>query len=218
MTRNLPPSASIAIPDSGAKLHAPSAARNTAPIVALLLKHAPSSGKALEIASGTGQHVIAYATALPRLHWHPTEIDPNRRASIDAYRAEMRLGNVAPARHLDATAPGWHTAHGPVDLIVLVNLLHLISSPEAITLITEAALALVPGGVLMLYGPFKRNGLLTSPGDVEFDADLKSADPDIGYKDDLDILRLLGDVGLTVEPTVAMPANNLAFVARKHCL
>lgn len=216
MTRKLPSSASIATTEGDVKLHAPSAARNAAAICAMLLEHAPGNGNALEIASGTGQHVTTFATALPDLHWQPTEIDPSRRASIDAYVTEIGLRNVAPAMPLDATAPDWGATHGPRDLILLVNLLHLITSTETTILISEAASALAPGGTLILYGPFKRSGVLISEGDANFDADLKSADPNIGYKDDLDIMVMLSDAGLTLNHTVAMPANNLAFVARKH--
>ncbi|MGJ8629301.1 MAG: DUF938 domain-containing protein [Sulfitobacter sp.] len=216
MTGKLPSSASIVTTTSDVKLHAPSAARNADAICAMLIKYAPNSGSALEIASGTGQHVTTFATALPDLHWQPTEIDPSRRASIDAYVAEMGLRNVAASIPLDATAPGWGATHGPRNLILLVNLLHLISSTATTTLISEATSALAPGGTLILYGPFKRSGVLISEGDANFDADLKSADPNIGYKDDLDIIRMLSDAGLTLDHTVAMPANNLAFVARKH--
>lgn len=215
MSRKLPTSASVATALTGAKLHAPAAARNTDALCDMLRTHAPHRGSALEIASGTGQHVVAFATTLPELYWHPTEIDQARRDSIDAYVAEAILPNVAPASALDATAPGWGKDHGPHNLIVLINLLHLISAPKVTTLITEAATALAPSGALILYGPFKRSGQLTSDGDLRFDTDLRSADPSLGYKDDLDIIRLLGDVGLNDPVILAMPANNLAFIARK---
>ena len=215
MSRKLPASASVAAPLTGAKLHAPAAERNADALCDMLRTHAPIRGSALEIASGTGQHVVAFAAALPDLHWHPTEIDQARRASIDAYVADARLPNVAPASALDATAPGWGKTQPPRDLIVLINLLHLISMSETATLIHEASTALAPNGTLILYGPFKRGGTLTSDGDATFDADLRSTDPDIGYKDDLDIIRLLGDAGLINRGTVAMSANNLAFIARK---
>ena len=214
MARALPPSASMAQTQKGAKLFAPSAARNVDALVDLLWAHAPSQGSALEIASGTGQHITAYAAALPHLHWHPTELDPARCASIDAYVAEAGLGNVARATLLDATRIGWPAANGAKDLILLANLLHLISSLEARTILSEAAKALKPEGLLILYGPFKRKGVLTSAGDAKFDAELRGADPSIGYKDDLDIMGWLRDAGLTQITSVDMPANNLAFIAR----
>jgi cyclopropane fatty-acyl-phospholipid synthase-like methyltransferase len=214
----LPASASVAAPLRGAKLHAPAAERNADALCGMLRTHAPIRGSALEIASGTGQHVVAFAAALPDLHWHPTEIDQERRDSIDAYVADAALPNVAPARTLDATAPGWGKVNRPHDLILLINLLHLISMSEVTVLITEAATALAPGGALILYGPFKRSGQLTSDGDLRFDAELRSTDASLGYKDDLDITRLLSDVGLNDPAILAMPANNLAFIARKPAL
>ncbi|WP_299830364.1 DUF938 domain-containing protein [uncultured Roseobacter sp.] len=215
MTKDLPKNASVATAMEGAKLHAPSAARNTDFLCDLLKKHAPSSGQALEIASGTGQHIVAFAKTLPGVTWQPTEVEEARRASIDAYRAEANLPNLRPARLLDATRPDWHRAGPPVDLIVLVNLLHLISGTATQTLLHEALAALRVGGRFILYGPFKRAGALTSPGDIRFDADLRAADPTIGYKDDLDIVRQLTTAGAASVQRIDMLANNLAFVATK---
>ena len=216
MARALPPSASVAQNGEGAKLFAPAAARNGAAIAALLVDHAPTSGSALEIASGTGQHVTAFATALPDLYWHPTEINTARCASINAYVTEAGLSNVAAAGMLNATQQGWSASLPANDMIVLVNLLHLISEAETRTLIAEAALALSPSGTLIFYGPFMRGGVLISDGDARFDAELRGADPAIGYKGDLDIADWLSDAGLIEIKTVEMPANNLAFIARKH--
>ena len=125
------------------------------------------------------------------------------------------MANLLPAQHLDAATSGWSAAHQNTQLIVLVNLLHLIATPAAQTVIDEAAEALAPDGTFILYGPFKRAGTLTSAGDARFDAELRGADPAIGYKDDLDILRWLGNAGLTDVERIEMPANNLAFIARK---
>lgn len=213
MARSLPPSASVAHADAGAKLFAPSAARNVDALVDLLLEHAPAQGHALEIASGTGQHISAFAAALPNVQWQPSEVDPARRASIDCHIADAGLTNVSAACPLDATTLGWGKEHHPKDLILLVNLLHLISETGVRTLISEAATSLSKTGTLILYGPFKRAGKLTSDGDIGFDAELRGADPAIGYKDDIDILHWLSDVGLTQLTTVDMPANNLAFIA-----
>ena len=98
---------------------------------------------------------------------------------------------------------------------MLSNLLHLISDTEALTLIEEAARALAPGGTFVVYGPFKRDGELTSEGDARFDAQLREADPEIGYKDDVAIRAAMTRAGLTVTRTAKMPANNLALVATR---
>lgn len=211
--RPLPPRAGSAVQAEGARLIAPAATRNCDALCELLQRIAPAAGKALEIASGTGQHVAAFARRLPSLSWQPTEIDPERRASINAYSAE--LPNVAKAVELNAVSPGWHDRFGGQDLIVLINLLHLISWPEVDILVHEAARALNPAGRLVLYGPFMRAGRLTSDGDIRFHHALTQQDPEIGYKDDAEMLTLLRDSGLKDIETAQMPANNLAFIARR---
>ena len=211
----LPDTASIAEARDGDKMFAPSAARNAAPITGALCDIAPPSGRALELASGTGQHIVAFARAMPGLAWQPSEIDPARRASIDAHVAEAVLPNLAPALPLDATAKGWSMSHAGQDLIVLVNLLHLITTPEARTLIHEAARALAPGGGLVLYGPFLRDGEATSEGDARFHASLTAQDPEIGYKDLADVTGWIVEGGLSTPHNHDMPANNLLLVAQR---
>ncbi|MRU14526.1 DUF938 domain-containing protein [Roseovarius sp. A21] len=212
---NLPDSASTATPGEDGRLYAPSSERNAAPILALLKHHGPTEGRALELAAGTGQHAATFAAALPGLHWHPTEIDPTRRQSIDSWAKTVTAPNLQPAIELDATAPGWGAKHTGQDLILLVNLLHLISTPEARTLITESAQALAPGGRLILYGPFLRDAEATSEGDAQFHASLTAQDPEIGYKDDFDVIDWLHEAWLELVDVVEMPANNLAFVAKR---
>ncbi|OBY26252.1 DUF938 domain-containing protein [Leisingera sp. JC1] len=212
--RSVPGAASVAEPQ-GRKLFAPSAARNSSAICDLLADAAPPQGCALELASGTGQHVIEYAARLPGLMWQPSEVDTIRRASIQAYADEAALTNIAPPIDLDATAPGWGADHAGQDLIVLVNLLHLISEGEARTLIREAAAALAPGGRFVIYGPFMRGGDLISEGDRAFHAAITEHDPETGYKDDTDVIGWLHAAGLELVQAVEMPANNLALVSQK---
>ncbi|MEP5730271.1 MAG: DUF938 domain-containing protein [Sulfitobacter sp.] len=213
----IPPTANVVEVKEGAKLFAPSALRNVDALTTLVTTYAPHPGRALEIASGTGQHMVHYASALPNLRWYPTDVEGPRLRSIDAHVAETQLANVAPAQFLDATARGWHTTFGRNDLILCSNLLHLITPLQTETLISEAAFALGVSGTLILYGPFSRAGHLTSDGDRRFDAELRAADPAIGYKDTRDMALWLRDAGLNVE-TVEMPANNLAYIARKSAL
>lgn len=210
--RSVPGQASVAEQSEGGKLFAPSAARNLEPLLQIVSQHAPQRGRALEIASGTGQHVIGYARALPDIAWHPSDIDPSRRASIDAYASEAGLTNIAPAAALDATTEGWGALIGPFDLIVLSNLLHLISNTEAQNLLSEAATALTRSGRLLIYGPFSREGLLVSEGDKAFHAALTEHDPDIGYKNVETVSIWAAEAGLQMAPPNHMPANNLCLV------
>lgn len=211
----LPRAASVAYGDGDAKLVAPAAVRNAPDIVSLIHEIAPAQGSALEIASGTGQHVVALADALPTIDWQPSEIDPDRLTSIAAYVAEARLGNLRLPLTLDAAVQGWAAHVGPFEMIHTINLLHLIPARAAQTILEETAQALAPGGRLMIYGPFTRDGKLTSEGDARFDAQLRAADPAIGYKDDTWMKERLTAVGLTLTLVREMPANNLAFVASK---
>ncbi len=211
--RRLPPNASVATEGDDGKLVAPAASRNATVLCDLLARVAPSTGRALELASGTGQHVSAFARRMPGLHWQPSEVTAERRASIDAYTTG--IPNTAAAVHLDATASGWHKSIARQDLIVLINLLHLISWPEVKTLVAESAYALNTGGRLIMYGPFMRAGRLTSDGDQRFHDALVQQDPEIGYKNDAEILALLEVSNLELVEVVQMPANNLAFVAKK---
>lgn len=210
MIRKTPEGASIAEPQQGARLFAPAAERNRAAIAELIGQIAPESGKALEIASGTGQHVIAFAQARPDMIWQPTDVAEDRLASIDAHAKES-AGTIAPAQYLDATKPGWGAQAAPLSFVFLANLLHLISSVEAKILLAETALALAPGGKFLVYGPFMRDGQLTSPGDQSFHESLVRQDPEIGYKDVTDMIAWAADSKMAHVKTHAMPANNLAL-------
>ncbi|MEX0280638.1 MAG: DUF938 domain-containing protein [Arenibacterium sp.] len=195
---------------------APAAERNADVIAGLISDIAPDSGRALELASGTGQHIVHLAAQNPGIIWQPSEVDPTRLASIAAYIDESEASNLLPPIELDATEPGWSAACGKYDMILLVNLLHLISAKEAKNLITESRLALSDGGILVLYGPFMRNGVLTSDGDHRFHTSLVTEDPEIGYKNDIDVLDWLTDAGFATPDVFDLPANNLAFCAKAN--
>ena len=210
------PSASIANEvGSEGKLHAASAERNAVDLSTAIASVAPKTGEVLEIASGTGQHIVTFASVIPNLHWHPSEVDVIRRASIKAYIAESGLTNISAPVMLNATQKGWHTHVTPKKLIVVPNLLHLISKLETEILIAEATKTLINGGILFLYGPFKRNGELTSDGDKSFDAELRAHDPETGYKDYTWINKTTQTAGLSPQKTISMPANNLALIFRR---
>lgn len=211
----LPETASVANSKGDARLFAPSAEKNSTPIINLTKQIAPKTGKALEIASGTGQHIVKLALSLPNLLWLPSEVEEERIKSISAWIKAENLSNIKPPLYLDATEMGWSENLPQSDFILLVNLLHLISWNETAILINELSKALKTKGIALIYGPFMRNGELTSEGDKNFHISLTQTDPDIGYKDDLDMLTLFSKSGLSCLEKVEMPANNLAFVLKK---
>lgn len=189
----------------------PSAARNAGPILAVL-QGLSLKGRLLEIASGSGLHAAEMAGRLG-LDWQPTDVEPANFTSIRAW-SRFAGGGIREPILLDATAPGWAERLGQWDTVLLVNLLHLIPSTSAETLLVEVALALTPSGTFCLYGPFLREGRPTSPGDAAFDASLRTQDPTIGYKDLAWVQDMLACHGLTSR-VVEMPANNLILLARR---
>ena len=213
--QNLPKTASVANYESDGRLNAPSAVRNAEPIVELVRKTAIKSGNALEIASGTGQHVVKLASALPHLNWQPSDVDEARIKSIRCWSDDQHLTNLKPPCLLDATTEGWAAKHHGQELILLVNLLHLISTKETKILVKEMSKALASNGLSIIYGPFMRSGKLISKNDMEFHRSLINTDPDLGYKNDVDMLNLFGEEGLVHLSTEKMPANNLAFILQK---
>ena len=213
--KNLPTSACVTNIEGDGRLNAPSAVRNAEHIVELVRNTAIKSGNALEIASGTGQHVVKLAAALPLLDWQPSDVDETRIKSIRCWRDDHHLKNLKPPCLLDATEEGWAAYHYGQDLILLVNLLHLISFEETKILVKEVSKALTPKGLSIIYGPFMREGKLISKNDMEFHHSLINTDPDLGYKNDIDMLDLFREAGLVHLSTKKMPANNLAFITQK---
>ena len=216
LRKNIPSTASVSIPGQDGRLLAPAADRNANPIVDLVVEIAPETGQALEIASGTGQHIVKLAAAKPGLTWQPSDIDPLRIASIKTWSLDKPLVNLKTPVLLDATQVGWSSEHTNQNFVLLVNLIHLISVFEARTIIGEISFALAPGGRSIIYGPFKRDGKLTTPGDKSFHQSLKEADPEIGYKNDTWMIDQFKIAGLALLRIKQMPANNLAFVVEKH--
>ncbi len=213
--KNLPQTACVANYECNGRLNAQSAVRNSEPIVELVRNVAVRSGNALEIASGTGQHVVKLASALPLINWQPSDVDETRIKSIRCWSADQHLTNLRPPCLLDATTEGWAAEHNCQDLILLVNLLHLISFKETKILVKEMSKALAPKGLSIIYGPFMRSGELISESDIEFHHSLVNTDPDLGYKNDVDMLNVFADAGLVHLRTEKMPANNLAFITQK---
>ena len=215
LRKKLPSTASVVHQAGRGKLHSPAAERNAGDIVRVVVENAPHKGVALEIASGTGQHVVELAATVPSLIWQPSDVDPDRLASIKARYSEHQLPNLLPPIHLDATTTVWADLCPKYDFILLVNLTHLLSAGEVDSLIAGIAQSLNANGRCVIYGPFMRDGLFTSRGDEDFHRSLIEADPEIGYKDDRWIFDLFKRKELKSIKVIEMPANNLAFVIEK---
>ena len=215
LRENLPPTASQAENIGKKKLYSASAARNAPFILEVLSQYLPDKGKVLEIASGTGQHCTYFAKAFCNLEWQPSEINPKRLDSIQAYIKETNQVNINMPLSLDATAENWAKEIDSYNVIITINFFHLISNKEMKTLIRESSLALQTNSYFVIYGPFMRGGELTSDQDIKFHTSLIECDPDIGYKDDFDILDEIEANNLSPEAIIEMPSNNLMFIAKK---
>jgi hypothetical protein len=196
-----------------ARRHAPATARNRDPILAVLRRVLPARGLVVEIASGSGEHAVHFARALPRLDIQPTDPDPSARESIDAWRAAAELPNVRPALPLDARQGDWPI--GAVDAVLCCNMIHIAPWEAALGLLRGAARHLGAGLPLVLYGPFRRGGEHTSASNEQFDASLRARDPLWGVRDLDEVVREAGARGLELDEVVEMPANNLTVVLRR---
>lgn len=200
--------------DDDARRVAPAAGRNRGPILDLLLPELPASGLVLELASGTGEHVVHFARAAPHLDWQPTDPSPGARTSIAAWARAEGLANVRAPLDLDASAPEWPVARA--DAILCINMIHI--SPWSATegLMRGAGTVLGEGGLLYLYGPYRRAGVPTVPSNEAFDADLRLRDPRWGLRELETVAECAAAHGLALARMVEMPANNLSVLFRKR--
>jgi cyclopropane fatty-acyl-phospholipid synthase-like methyltransferase len=192
---------------------APSTARNRDPILAVLRQRFAMRMRVLEIGSGTGQHAVHFARALPHLKWHTSDLAENHEA-IRAWLAEARLPNVVPPVVLDMGRPEtWpYTRH---DAIFSANTLHIASWPEVESLFANLPRVLAAKATLVFYGPFNIGGEFTSPSNKAFDAELRAADPARGIRDLEKVQALAAKAGLTFIEDIPMPANNRCLVFEK---
>ena len=189
----------------------PAAERNKGPILEVLRGVLPARGQVLEIASGTGQHVVHFAASMPALEWQPSDPNPDRRAAIVARLAAERLGNVRPPLALDVHDAPWPLAAG-VDAIVCINMIHIAPASATTALLAGASRALGPDGVLVLYGPFRQGGRHTAQSNATFDQSLRAENPDWGVRELEAVTDEAAAFGFARVVVVPMPANNLSVV------
>ncbi|MEA2875794.1 MAG: hypothetical protein QOF14_990 [Hyphomicrobiales bacterium] len=195
-------------------LTAPAVARNRDPILAVLRDVLPAAGTVLEVASGTGEHAVHFAAALPHLTWQPTDPDSQSRGRIAAHAARAGLANLLLPLELDAAAPVWPVTRA--DAVVSINMIHIAPWRAAQGLMAGAARVLPAGAPLYLYGPFRERGQHTAPSNAAFDESLKARDPEWGVRDLDEVTALGGEHGFSLQRTVAMPANNLSVIFRRN--
>lgn len=191
------------------KRHAPATERNREPIATVLAETLPATGHVLEIASGTGEHCAWFAERFPGLTWQPSDSDGDALASIAAWTGE--LANVRPPLEIDASAGAFPAA----DAILCVNMVHISPWEATLGLMAGAGAALAPGAPLILYGPYRREGVETAPSNEAFELWLKDKDPRFGLRFVEAVSAVAAAQGLVLERLVEMPANNLMLVYRR---
>ncbi len=199
-------------------LFSPAAERNKQPILAQLQRILPASGTALEIASGTGQHMAWFAAALPDWTWQPTDAEGDAFSAITASTQGAGLRNVRAPLRLDVLSPAWLQASSPplgdtlFDAIYCANMMHIAPWATCAALMQGAALRLAPGGQLISYGPYFEDDVATSAGNLAFDLSLRSSNPAWGLRRREDVQAAAQQAGLVLQARHAMPANNLLLV------
>lgn len=199
---------------NAARLSSPSAERNKRVIAQALAEHLPSAARVIEIASGTGEHALACATARSDLHWTPSDPDSESRASVDAWAADAH-GRMGACLAIDTTQSGWTDELDAFDALFCANMIHIAPWAAAQGLFEGAAELIAPGGLVCLYGPFQ-DGEATAPSNLEFDASLKARNPQWGVRPLTDVDALADSAGFTRAQRLDMPANNLLLVYRRR--
>jgi SAM-dependent methyltransferase len=194
------------------KAHAPAAARNREPILAVLREVLPPRARVLEVGSGTGQHAAHFAAALPEITWQPTDVSEDALESIAAWRAEVELGNLHPPRRVDVSVPGWCR---DAEVVVCINVVHIAPWSVSEGLFEGASAGLPADGVLFLYGPYRFDGAFTAPSNEEFDRSLRARDATWGVRDVRDLDAVGARVGFARVRTEPLPANNHVLVYRR---
>ncbi len=195
------------------KRHAPATARNRQPILDVLRPRLPAEGVVLEIASGSGEHIVHFAAALPGLVFQPSDPNAEARASIDDWIQSEGLGNVRPALALDATGDAWPIERA--DAVLCCNMIHIAPWEAAVGLISGAARILAEGGILYLYGPYRRDGRHTAPSNEAFDRDLRQRNTAWGVRDLETVAKIAAAQGFTSPEIIDMPANNLSLLFKR---
>ena len=190
-----------------------SAERNKGPIIAVLERTLPRTGLVLEIASGTGQHVVHFAKALPDLTWQPSDADAAFRKSVQLWITREKLGNVRAPVDLDVSRFPWPITHASA--VVCINMIHVAPWTATEALLTGAKDVLNGGGVLFLYGPYRRYGRHTAPSNEAFDAQLRANDPVWGLRDLEAVVELAAAAGFELAEIVDMPTNNFSVALRR---
>ncbi|BAZ70328.1 MAG: DUF938 domain-containing protein [Pelatocladus maniniholoensis HA4357-MV3] len=198
--------------------YAPATQRNREPILEVLLQVLPATGSVLEIASGTGEHAVYFAPRLSPRQWIPSDPNPLHRASIAAWSTHLPCETLQPPLEIDVREPVWMIEKealfttSPITAIVNINMIHISPWAACLGLMAGAGRILPSGGILYLYGPFKRDSKHTAPSNAAFDESLRAQNPEWGVRNLEDVVTAASRHNLSLLNVYQMPANNLSVV------
>jgi SAM-dependent methyltransferase len=195
------------------RLEYPATARNRDAILDVLRSVLPASGLVLEVASGSGEHVVHFARAFPDLTFQPSDPEDAALQSIAAWSQNSGLKNIRPPAMLDAASAQWPV--NAADAILCINMIHIAPWRASEGLFRGAARLLRAGAPLYLYGPYRRADVVTVPSNEAFDESLRSRNPEWGLRDLEAVAALAQDNGFSGPAITEMPANNLSVVFRR---
>ena len=196
-----------------ARQYAPATQRNREPISEILSRVLVQKSNILEIASGTGEHAVYFASRLKSCRWIPSDTNPISWESIVAWKQAEAVANLERPLPIDVTQANWQqqVAELNIDAIVNINMIHIAPWQACLGLMRGAGL-LPPGGVLYLYGPYKRNGEHTAPSNADFDRSLRARNPEWGVRDLEAVVEAAAAQNLKLQQVIEMPANNLSVI------
>ena len=196
--------------------YAPATERNRGAILEVLKKMISPQSKSniLEIASGTGEHAVFLSTYFKSCYWIPSDINPVARESIIAWKNHAGLENLALPLTIDVTKDNWsdRLQDREIDAIVNINMIHISPWDACVGLIKGASKILSTGGILYLYGPYKRNGKHTAPSNASFDLSLRERNSSWGVREIEAVTDLASQANLRLQEVIEMPANNLSVI------
>ena len=197
-----------------ARRYAAATQRNREPILEVLSRVLPTQGNILEIASGTGEHSIFFAPRLAPRQWYPSEPQSDLRESILAWQSYYQNDNWHPPLDIDASKEHWIIEEQDITInaIVNINMIHISPWQTCLGLMAGARRILPVGGILYLYGPYKRHGEHTAPSNQAFDQSLRAQNPEWGVRNLEDVVSVAQENNLVLQEVTPMPANNFSIV------
>ena len=194
--------------------YAPATQRNREPILKVLNNVITNNSNILEIASGTGEHAVFFARNFPSCHWIPSDINPMAQESIIAWKNHAGVDNLALPLTIDVSQDDWSDRlwEQNIRVIVNINMIHIAPWSACLGLIDGASKLLPTGGMLYLYGPYKRNGRHTAMSNADFDLNLRDRHGDWGVRDLEAVVESAAAADLELRQVIEMPANNLSVI------